>query len=99
MSIQKLQPSSVKYKSRFSRLKIKTKLIMATRVEIISNPTIITEIAQAPIHSTGIVTIVENEATEQKIVGLDRIVTIVSTIATMETGKTTTTTTTEIQTI
>src|SRR4051812_21835141 len=58
------------------------------QVEIISDPTIITEIAQVPIHSTGIITIVENEATEQKIVGLGRIATIILTIITIETNRT-----------
>src|SRR6266487_6759174 len=96
MPTQKLWPFLVKCRSRFLHLEIKIDLTMTIIVKTDSDPVAITGIAQAPIYSTEIATIVESEATELKIVGLDKTVTIVLTTAIIGTGVTTTTTTTII---
>src|SRR6266487_6021310 len=92
MPTQKLWPFLVKCRSRFLHLEIKIDPTMTIMVKTNSDPVAITGIAQAPIHLTEIATIVENEATELKIVGLDKTVTIVLTTETTETGAITTTT-------
>jgi len=77
-------------------LKTRIKPILAILVEAISDRATITGIAQAPIHSMVIATIVEGEVTWLGNVGLDKIImeiTTALTIAMVETGETTTTTT------
>src|SRR6266487_94452 len=94
MPTRKLWPFLVKCRNRFLHLEIKIDPTMTVMVETDSDPITITGIAQAPIHLTVIATIVESEATELKIVGLDKTVTIILTTVTIETDATTTTTTT-----